>query len=85
MGKMRMLAPAHSKTGLLQIAGEFEEFSPFLFKKMNGDVVQLNMIGNFAIWFFGFPGDEVLSLCDGGGLGFVIGHGFLLVIYGYIN
>ena len=57
---------------LLQRAGEFEEFGPFFFEEMNGDVVQFNMIGDFAIGFFRFPGDEVLGLCDGIGAGFVI-------------
>jgi hypothetical protein len=33
------------------------------------------MVGHFAIRFFGTPGDEVLGLGDGLGLGFIVTHG----------
>jgi len=38
------------------------------------------VVGNFAIWFFGFPSDEILGLGDGAGTWFVfiVAHGFLL-------
>jgi hypothetical protein len=78
MRKDALLTPAFLEIGLFQIADEIEELSPFFFKKMNGDIVQFDVIGNFTIWFFSFPGDEILGLCDGGCLGFVIAHGILL-------
>lgn len=65
---------------LLQFLYKLEEFFPFFFEEMHSDAAQFNVIGDFAIGFFGFPGDEVFCLGDGAGGGFVIfvAHGILL-------
>ena len=39
---------------------------------MYGYVVQFDVVGDFAIRFLGFPGEEVFGLCDGAGMGFVV-------------
>ena len=37
------------------------KFSPFFCKEMDGDIVQFDMIGDFTIGFFGFPGQEIFG------------------------
>lgn len=56
---------------LFQFLHKLQELGPFLLKEMHGDVVHFDMVGDFAIGFFGFPCEEVFSLGEGAGFGFI--------------
>jgi hypothetical protein len=61
-------------------ARKLDEFFPFLLKEMDGDIVEFNVIGRFAVGFFGFPNHIILGLSQslGAEVFIIIGHAILL-------
>jgi hypothetical protein len=47
---------------LFQAFDEFEEFIPFFFEKVNGDVPEFDVISCFSIRFVSFPNQVIFGL-----------------------
>jgi len=44
---------------------QFQEFIPFFLEEIDRDIIELQVIGGFAIGFFGFPDHIVISSAYG--------------------
>jgi hypothetical protein len=65
---------------LFEDASQLLELFPFFLKEVDGNVIEFNMIGRFAVGFLGFPNQVILGLCEclGVRFGIIVCHVILL-------